>query len=595
MLEPRSVGVAALSPVEVTAGYCVFSAVGSEYWTLPAVFQVARSDGLKFSGIAGQKNVYHQVSALAVGTGEASSSYSFDECRKKQLPVADSGAMPVAQRPWISSRPLEILAEAEPWLAFALDPLEPALSVQNREVAIVGAQFHSPGTTTRRAYASVAWPPANLAKQPGVIEPRPVARQLVWYPHPDVMDLPLPRDTNTELDPLLKVAQHGDTILIRHTGLLHFKKAIELERPRKSAGDFKLTFKPFNGSKPILTAEEDGNRLDQSLFKLLSGEVAFEGVQFLLKPSRPRNPQTTVAVAVGGGKACSFTNCVFTLLEEDESRAAAVLVTDPNTVMVMEGPDRLIPTPHVKFDHCVVRGKGRGIWVPVTRAVRVEIFHSLSSIDGPLYLGEAGGKSNLPARSSLTLAHVTAFVGGPLVELRGPERANAMGTSGLASIDTDMSSSLLAGVPGAGQPFVELNGIDTTETTDSPALESPAWKPLCQLRQPRQSPWSSGPEARPRFRRSGTWTGGCRSRVSLRGIRLGRHGSRKAQRVCATLPRSSQRTRRSSPTCSIRSRETPEWTRKCSRNRGKTIRLARLVEQASSAVPVVGERSLLLS
>jgi hypothetical protein len=465
MLESASVGVAALSPADVTAGYCVFSSVGSDFSALPPVLQVNRSEGLKFSGLPGQKNVYHQVSALMVGSGDAAITYTLDECRKKQLPVADSGAVNVAQRPWKSAEPLELLAGVEPWLAFALDPLDPALSVQDRGVAIVGAQFHPPGTTTRRAYASVAWPPANLTKPPSTIDIRPAARQLVWYPNPDAGDLPLPRDTYTEIEPLLKVAQHGDTILIRHTGLLHFKKAIELERPRKSTGDFKLTFKPFDGSKPILTAEEEGNRLDQSLFKLLSGEVAFEGVQFLLKPSRPRNPQTAVAVAIGGGKACSFSNCVFTLQEEDESRAAAVLITDPNAVMVMEGPERFVPTPLVRFDRCVVRGKGRGIWVPVSRAVRVEILHSLSAIDGPLYLGEAGGKSNVPARSSLTLSHVTAFVGGPLVELRGPEKATAMGTSGLASIDTEMSSSLLAGVPGAGQPLVELNGIDTTETT----------------------------------------------------------------------------------------------------------------------------------
>jgi hypothetical protein len=311
----------------------------------------------------------------------------------------------------------------------------------------------------------VAWPPANLAKEPSAIESRPAARQLVWYPIPHARELPLPPDTYTELESLLKVAQHGDTILIRHDGLLRFAKSIELERPRKTPGEFKLTFKPFHGSKPILTGDAEGNRLDQSLFKLWTGEIAFEGVQFLLKPSRPRNPQTAAAVAVVGGKGCSFSNCVFTLMEEDESKAAAVLVTDPGTEMAMDGPERVIATPHVKFDRCVIRGQGRGIWVRVSRAVRVEVLHSLSAIDGPLFLGEAGGKSNLPARSSLTLTHVTAFLGGPLVELHGAEKANAMGTSGLASIDTDMSSSLLAAVPGAGQPFVELNGIDTTETT----------------------------------------------------------------------------------------------------------------------------------
>ena len=101
----------------------------------------------------------------------------------------------------------------------------------------------------------------------------------------------------------------------------------------------------------------------------MSGEVTFDGVQFFLKPSRPKNPQTVAAIAIVGGKGCTFTNCIFTLAEEDESRAVAVLVSDPDKVMAMDGTNR--PTPDVKFDRCVIRGKGRGVWVPVSRAVKV--------------------------------------------------------------------------------------------------------------------------------------------------------------------------------------------------------------------------------
>ena len=50
------------------------------------------------------------------------------------------------------------------------------------------------------------------------------------------------------------------------------------------------------------------------------------------------------------------------------------------------------------------------------------------------------------------------------MKLRGGEKAREMGTSGLVPMDTEVSSSLLAGVPGAGQPLVELDGIDATET-----------------------------------------------------------------------------------------------------------------------------------
>ena len=195
-----------------------------------------------------------------------------------------------------------------------------------------------PGTSTRHAYSSVPWPPANTPKQPGGFEPR----HLVWYPYPKDGERPS-KDTFDDLTALLRAARAGDTILIRHDGLLQIRTTVEVERPRGSTGDFKLSFKPFSGSKPILTGDADGTKLDQTLFRLLSGEVSFEGVQFLLKPSRPRNPQTGAAVAVVGGKTCSFTNCVFTLAEEDEAKAAG-LVSDPDKVIAM---DTRQPTPDV--------------------------------------------------------------------------------------------------------------------------------------------------------------------------------------------------------------------------------------------------------
>lgn len=458
MLESRSVAVSALSPAEVSAGHCLFAAVGSDPASLPAVLQIGGSDGSKFSGLAKKKNVYHQVNPLAIGTGDAAMSHTFAQCRLNSLPAVDSDAVMLAQRPWARPRPLELLGGADPWHAFALERAEPGLSVVDRDVAIVGAQFHPPGTSTRLAYLDGPWPPANMPKRSSTAEPR----QLVWYPQP-AKDEPLPPGTYSDLSALLKVAHSGDTILIRHTGLWPLEKTIDLEKPRNSSGDFKVTFKPFDGSKPILTPDPTGLALDQTLFRLLSGEVEFDGVQFLLKPSRPRNLQTVAAVKVVGGKGCTFTNCVFTLLEEDEAKSAAVLISDPDTIMVMEAPTRM--TPEVKFDRCIIRGKGRGVWVPVSRAVRVEVSHSLSAIDGPFYLGEAAGETNSSTRSSFKLLHVTAFIGGPLVRLRGGEKARGMGMSGLVQMPTEVSSSLLAGVPGAGQPLVELDGIDATETT----------------------------------------------------------------------------------------------------------------------------------
>src|SRR4029079_312043 len=184
----------------------------------------------------------------------------------------------------------------------------------------------------------------------------------------------------------------------------------------------------------------------------------------------PRFPQIVAAVSVVGGKtsACTFNECVFTLVEEDEAKAALVqLVPDPQKIMAMD-KDKEHPAPDMKFDRCVVRGKGRGVWVRTSRAVKVDISHSLTALEGPLFLAESGGQPSMNARSSFKLAHVTALVAGPLVELKGTEKFGEMLTSGLVPMDAEVNACLFAAAPGAGQPLmgqplVELDGIDAAE------------------------------------------------------------------------------------------------------------------------------------
>jgi len=439
MLDAKCVAVDAAAPAEVRAGYCVFAPVGVVPAAPPAdpfgaVLHIAgKTEGVKFTGIAGQKNAYYRVT-----------------------PANDKDAVILAQRPWAEEKPLDVLAEAEPWPAFALDPTDPRLSLADRELAIAGAQFHARGSSARRAYPNLFWPPSNMPKSPLP----PEERQLVFYPK--AKDEPLPRDTYTDLTALLRAAKSGDTILIRHTGPLEFEAPADL-KPRGGAADFKITFKPFPGEKPVLTTDPvEGRALDQSLFRLMGGEVAFEGIQFLLKPSRPRNQQTVAAVSVVGGKACTFTNCVFTLAEEDEAKAAVVVIADPDKVMAMDGAAR--PTPDVKFERCVIRGKGRGVWVPASRAVRVDASQTLSAIDGPLFLAEPTGKANAAqARSYLKLVRVTAIAGGPMVELRAGKTGEMMRTGGLVPVDVDADECLFAAVPGNGAPLVEFDGIDAAD------------------------------------------------------------------------------------------------------------------------------------
>ena len=225
-------------------------------------------------------------------------------------------------------------------------------------------------------------------------------------------------------------------------------------------GEFKVTFKPFPGSKPILTIQDDNER-DQTLFKMKSGEVTFDGIQFLLKPNRPKNAQIVAAVAVLGGKSCTFRNCTFTLAEEDDSRVAVVYLPDADKVMAMDPLNRLVPK--VIFDHCLIRGRGRGVWVEVTRPLHLEATDTLTAIDGPLLLAEAGGKAAANSTSTAKFVRVTALAGGPIVEMRGGKTSDIMRTAGLIKIEVEADECLFVAVPGAGRPLLELDGVEPSD------------------------------------------------------------------------------------------------------------------------------------
>jgi serine/threonine protein kinase len=450
--------------IQVSASYCVFAPVGTNgllpifpelSGRRPTVIRLSEppTGTIQYKGQAGHKNVYYRIEPLAVTVGETTKYYTFDDCRAAKLPIEDTDAVLLAQRPWSEPDPLATLAGSNPWRAFRLRLSDPAVfTPKDPAVRVVGAQFHNPlGSPPRRAYPEVQWPP-DLPKTPPTSEPR----QIVWQP--DATE-PLPPGTYSDLATLLRKVQPGDEILIRHNGLLVLDTTIELEKARGAAsGELRLTFKPDRGYTPVL-APPGGERVDQTLFRLINGEVTFEGVQFALKPSRPRD-QSVAAVTVVGGKGCWFKNCVFTLAEEADSRAAVVLIADPAKIMAMEATNRLPPV--IRFERCILRGKGRGIWTPVSRAMELELSQCLTAIDGPLFLAEPAGKILPGARTVLRLHRLTALVGGPIVELHGG-RVGEMRASGLVPVEVQADECLFAAVPTAGQPLVAFDGIDPTE------------------------------------------------------------------------------------------------------------------------------------
>jgi len=451
--------------VRVTTGHCVFAPIGAAASFFSGVLGsravILRCTGnrvdTQFVGdVAGERvrrNAYYGVVPLSLSDNGESRYLTFDECKAEEFPVTDPGAVQLVQRPWAESEPDRVLQSASPWRAFRLKMTDAALFTSADE-KVIGAQFYNPNGLPRwRAYPDLFGgfppPPKTSSTEP---------RHLVW--HPDASkEEPLPKDTHWDLAFLLTNARPGDTVLIRHNGLLSVEKSVELEKPRNGTSELRITFRADRGYVPILAAPGN-DKLDQTLFRLVNGEVAFEGIQFLLKPVRPKKAQIVSAVTIIGGKACSFRDCVFTLAEEEDSPAMAVQIADPDKVMAMEPGNR--PEPIVKFERCVLRGKGRGVWSPVSRAVKVDIDQSLTAIDGPIFLAEPGGKANLGVRSSLRLTRLTAFIGGPIVELRGV-KLGEMRASGLVPLEVHADECLFVAVPNAGRPLVEIDGIDATE------------------------------------------------------------------------------------------------------------------------------------
>ncbi len=455
MVDRRSAVVAAASPVLLRCGYCVFAAPQNPLLpdSMGTVLQLPQLSNSRYEGIA--RNAYFLVAPLALGANGASRSYSFEECRQRDWPIQDADAVRLKRPPWADPRPLRLLDEPQPWAAFRLrieQDAEPALFVRD-QVRVLGAQFRDESVGYRAYPGLIAWPPPP--KEPaasGDAGPR----QLIWHPTRGEGESPAP-GVFTDLSALLRQVKPDDIILIRHDGPLPFDHTEILElRPRNGGTEFKITFKPYPKSRPVLTVDPASRVLDQFLFQLRAGAVEFVDLHFLLKPSLPQNPlQTAVAVSLLSGRGCTFERCVFTLAEEDDARAAVVHIGDPDRVMAMEGVPR--PVPNVRFVNCLVRGKGRAVWLAGGRTAQIEWINSLTAIAGPMVQVEAGSRTG--GEVTVRLNHVTALLGGPVIEMYAAR--NGEGRPGqLPRVVVDSESCLFVALLAAGRALVELHDFE---------------------------------------------------------------------------------------------------------------------------------------
>ena len=116
-------------------------------------------------------------------------------------------------------------------------------------------------------------------------------------------------------------------------------ETIELKpAPQAKSQDLHLTFRPAEGCKPILTAPSSA-LLDQSLFKLISGEVTFDGIQFLLENSLPKNRFEIAALTILGGKDDVNSRTVSSLLPKRTNRLQRLVVRIADPDKAHDGDD----------------------------------------------------------------------------------------------------------------------------------------------------------------------------------------------------------------------------------------------------------------
>ena len=483
LLDPASAVVerdaASTLDLSITAGYCVFT-----YSTAPPVGDGGRPGvivraagdtptGVRFAAAADRPNAYYRVDPVAT----TAKNYTFDDCKALKLPVADPKRVDLRQRPWDAAGDvLAPFASVEPWRAFRLRVTGPTadadLFVANTTVKVIGARFLPPspfvGSSGGRTYPDVTWPPpdpADAAK----------ATRKVWWP--DAKPEELRAGDYTDLVHLLRDARSGDTVEIRHTGVLKIEPLVIQPRAGSGAapGEFHLTFRPYQDHRPTLTpapAPTEVEDLARTLFRIRDGKVTFEGLHFLVKPARPKAQDSVAAVTVVAGKGCDFHDCVFTLDQEDDKIAAAVILVEPGREMSL-GPAGARPVPRVEFKNCLIRGTGCGVLVESSRAFKLDLEQCVTAVNGPVLFAKAAARDpGAAAQSAVRLTRVTALLGGPLVELHAG-KIGEMRASGLVPTTVTATACLFAAVPGAGQPVVRVTGTDLDPADPNRVLE---WK-----------------------------------------------------------------------------------------------------------------------
>jgi serine/threonine protein kinase len=417
----------------LTAAYCLFGrlnaaelpaqdgmgmAMMNERKLTTCLFRVAPGATLPLGWyLNGEHNRYLGIDAvrLPLGDDPGAADVPFDR-QLLALGGTDDKSLPPTAVPWRDKAPLLLLQGSlkpqDLLAAFRLDFNNvPGLNITDPKAApptaIVG-MMDSP-------WGGAEWKPEEIASAPvKVVDPKKATDTA--------------KGVYGSLGEALAGAKTGDVIAIRHNGELPIEPITLLK------SGVSVTIRAEEGSRPVLALGKDTPDAQAALFRVHTGQLTLEGLDFVLQPKSGFESQA-VALLFGEGSVL-MKHCVVTLSGR-QVPLAAVAMADPKGAMAMPGATG---APRVAFEACFVRGEGDLVAARTSRPFDLDVTDSLAALTGSLLSIDAGTKeSPAPLRPEIAvrLNQVTAYLGGYLV------RAHAASLDSLVPVACTPVKSLL--------------------------------------------------------------------------------------------------------------------------------------------------------
>jgi serine/threonine protein kinase len=385
----------------IACGFCVFGSALGEMSTMmaaeaaerkPFVVRIAEgADPVSFAPEADKPNAYFRVVLP---------------------PVVGGKDVELKQMPWAAAAPQGKLLGPEPWKAFELNPALPGVRIGTPKDVYLSGVKRLP-IADRKIYDT--WPPAGSA----VDAPLPGFK--VWWPNPpaEKRDLLPTNGVYASLAEALAAAKRDDVILIRGEGPIEVPALPALGKP-----DWRISIRPEDDKASLVLVPAETTRADASLFRLDDGALTLERLDFRLQPhaAEAADLRSMAVVSLGGGKRCEFQQCAFTFEHRGPGKLTAVSIVDVSGQMRKPEAAR---RPQVRFENCMLRGKGRAVWAANAVPCELSLQNCILSLASPAI--DFDPPSKPPASGavvSLNLSHLTVDLRAPFLDLEAAPAAD---------------------------------------------------------------------------------------------------------------------------------------------------------------------------